>query len=117
MFPLVARPWPPGPRAPGGGRETVPHLQFKAEKGDVILVKKLDRLGHDTADMIQLIKEFDENGVAIWFLDDGISTEGTMGKISVTILSTVAQADREPILERTYEGQLEAKANSVRSHR
>ncbi len=29
---------------------------------DVILVKKLDRLGCDTADMIQLIKEFDAQG-------------------------------------------------------
>ena len=37
--------------------------------------------------MIQLIKEFDENGVAIRFLDDGISTEGTMGNMVVTILS------------------------------
>ena len=78
-------------------------LQLKVEKGDVILVKKLDRLGRDTADMIQLIKEFDENGVAIRFLDDGISTEGTMGKMVVTILSAVAQAERERILERTNE--------------
>ena len=31
-------------------------LQLKAEKGNVILVKKLDRLGRGTADMIQLIK-------------------------------------------------------------
>lgn len=29
---------------------------MKVEDGDVILVKKLDRLGRDTADMIQLIK-------------------------------------------------------------
>jgi DNA invertase Pin-like site-specific DNA recombinase len=36
--------------------------------------------------MIQLIKEFDELGVAVRFLDDGISTEGTMGKMVVTIL-------------------------------
>ena len=64
-------------------------LQFKAEKSDVILVEKLDRLGRDTADMIQLIKEFDENGVAIRLLDEGISTEGTMGKMVVTILSAV----------------------------
>ena len=89
-------------------------LQLKAEKGDVILVKKLDRLGRDTADMIQLIKEFDENGVAIRFLDDGISTEGTMGKMVVTILSAVAQAERERILERTNEGRLEARAKGVR---
>jgi DNA invertase Pin-like site-specific DNA recombinase len=46
----------------------------KVEEGDVILVKKLDRLGRDTADMIQLIKEFDAQGVAVRFIDDGIST-------------------------------------------
>jgi len=46
-------------------------LRVKVEEGDVILVKKLDRLGRDTADMIQLIKRFDEMGVAVRFLDDG----------------------------------------------
>lgn len=49
-------------------------LRVKVEEGDILIVKKLDRLGRDTADMIQLIKEFDEMGVAIRFLDDGIST-------------------------------------------
>ena len=48
-------------------------------------------------------------GVAIRFLDDGISTEGTMGKMVVTILSAVAQAERQRILERTNEDRLEAK--------
>jgi len=80
----------------------------------VILVKKLDRLGRDTADMIALIKEFDSIGVAIRFLDDGISTEGTMGKMVVTILSAVAQAERQRILERTNEGRIEAKARGVK---
>ena len=89
-------------------------LKLKVEEGDTILVKKLDRLGRDTADMIQLIKEFDELGVAVRFLDDGISTEGTMGKMVVTILSAVAQAERQRILERTNEGRLEAKAKGIR---
>jgi DNA invertase Pin-like site-specific DNA recombinase len=89
-------------------------LQVKVEAGDVILVKKLDRLGRDTADMIQLIKAFDALGVAVRFLDDGISTEGTMGKMVVTILSAVAQAERQRILERTNEGRLEAKAKGVK---
>lgn len=88
-------------------------LRIKVEEGDVVLVKKLDRLGRDTADMIQLIKEFDEMGVAIRFLDDGISTEGTMGKMVVTILSAVAQAERQRIIERTNEGRIEAKAKGV----
>ncbi len=84
-------------------------LRVKVVEGDVILVKKLDRLGRDTADMIQLIKEFDEIGVAIRFIDNGISTEGAMGKMVVTILSAVAQAERQRILERTNEGRIEAK--------
>ncbi len=89
-------------------------LRVKVEEGDIILVKKLDRLGRDTADMIQLIKEFDGMGVAIRFLDDGISTEGTMGKMVVTILSAVAQAERQRILERTNEGRIEAKAKGIK---
>ena len=60
----------------------------------MILVKKLDRLGRDTADMIALIKEFDSIGVAI--------------------LSAVAQAERQRILERTNEGRIEAKAKGVK---
>lgn len=95
-------------------RDGLQLLRLKVETGDVILVKKLDRLGRDTADMIQLIKEFDEMGVAVRFLDDGISTEGTMGKMVVTILSAVAQAERQRILERTNEGRIEAKAKGIK---
>ncbi|HAK5293759.1 TPA: recombinase family protein [Salmonella enterica] len=95
-------------------REGLDLLRMKVEEGDVILVKKLDRLGRDTADMIQLIKEFDAQGVSIRFIDDGISTDGEMGKMVVTILSAVAQAERQRILERTNEGREEAKLKGVK---
>jgi DNA invertase Pin-like site-specific DNA recombinase len=95
-------------------RDGLNTLRHKVEEHDVILVKKLDRLGRDTADMIQLIKEFDKIGVAIRFLDDGISTEGNMGKMVVTILSAVAQAERQRILERTNEGRIEAKSKGIK---
>lgn len=95
-------------------RQGLKLLSVKIEQGDVVLVTKLDRLGRDTADMIQLIKEFDAMNVAVRFLDDGISTEGTMGKMIVTILSAVAQAERQRILERTNEGRIEAKAQGIK---
>lgn len=95
-------------------RDGLNTLRLKIEKGDVILVTKLDRLGRDTADMISLIKEFDAIGVSVRFLDDGISTEGTMGKMVVTILSAVAQAERQRILERTNEGRIDAKFRGVK---
>ena len=89
-------------------------LLLKVEKGDVIFVTKLDRLGRDTADMVQLIKKLDEMGVHLRFLEDGISTEGTMGQMVITILSAVANAERRRILERTNEGRLEAKAKGIK---
>ncbi len=95
-------------------REGLSLLRIKMEKGDVLLVTKLDRLGRDTADMILLIKEFDQIGVSIRFLQDGISTEGSVGKMVVTILSAVAQAEKMRILERTNEGRIEAKNRGVK---
>lgn len=89
-------------------------LKLKVEQGDVILVTKLDRLGRDTADMIHLIKELDEMGVYVRFLDDGITTEGPVGKMVVTILAAVAQAERHRILERTNEGRIEAKSKGIK---
>lgn len=95
-------------------REGLEILKIKVEKGDMVLVTKLDRLGRDTLDMIQLIKYFDKIGVSVKFLSDGISTEGTMGRMVVTILAAVAQAERERILERTNEGRLDAKERGVK---
>ena len=53
----------------------------------------------------------DKAGIAIRFIKEGLSTEGTMGKMVVTILSAVADAERE--LERTNEGRVDAMAKGV----
>ncbi|PCH95097.1 MAG: hypothetical protein COB83_09770 [Gammaproteobacteria bacterium] len=95
-------------------REELNVLRVKVEEGDLVLVTRLDRLGSDTADMIELIKEFDTAGIAIRFIKEGLSTEGTMGKMIVTILSAVADAERERILERTNEGRVDAMAKGVK---
>tara|TARA_R110002124_G_C8967846_1_gene514712 strand:+ start:1291 stop:1623 length:333 start_codon:yes stop_codon:yes gene_type:complete len=55
----------------------------------------------------------DKAGIAIRFIKEGLSTEGTMGKMVVTILSAVADAERERILERTNEGRVDAMAKGV----
>ncbi len=90
------------------------NLLHKVEEGDVILITKLDRLGRDTADMINLVSQFAKIGVAMRFLDDGISTEGSTGKMVITILSAIAEAERVRILGRTNEGRLEAKTKGIK---
>jgi DNA invertase Pin-like site-specific DNA recombinase len=69
-------------------------LLTKARKGDHLVVTKLDRLGRNTSDMIHIIEDLEQQGIAVKFLHDGISTEGSMGKMVMTILAAVAQAKR-----------------------
>jgi DNA invertase Pin-like site-specific DNA recombinase len=98
-------------------REGLQLLLTKARKDDHIIVTKLDRLGRNTSDMIRIIGGLHERGITVQFLDDGISTEGSMGKMVVTILAAVAQAERERILERTNEGRRAAMDRGVKMGR
>lgn len=71
----------------------------------------------DISGSISIIDQLHKRGIAVKFLDDGISTEGSMGKMVVTILAAVAQAERERILERTHEGRRTAISNGVKMGR
>ena len=84
---------------------------------DEIFCTKLDRLGRNTRDMISIIEELNNNSVHVTFIDDGISTVGTMGRMTITILAAVAQAERERILERTNEGREAAVKRGVKMGR
>ncbi|MGQ9445005.1 recombinase family protein [[Pasteurella] aerogenes] len=89
-------------------------LQIKVEQGDEILVTRLDRLGRNTLEMIQLIQDFDKQGVYVTFLKEGLSTKSTVSRLIITILSAVAEQERERILERTREGRLAAKDKGIK---
>lgn len=95
-------------------REGLQRLLARAEKDDIILCTKMDRLGRNTADMINIVDTCYKKGIAIRFLENGLSTEGTMGKMLIQILAAVAEAERERILERTNEGRIAAMASGVK---
>lgn len=95
-------------------REGLRQLQAQVQQGDTVVVTKVDRLGRSIAELIELITAFDHRGVTVRFLDDGLSTEGGMGKMIVAVLSAVALAERQFIQERTCEGRLEAKEKGVK---
>ncbi|TKG12221.1 recombinase family protein [Vibrio sp. F13] len=80
-------------------------LLIRAERDDIILCTKMDRLGRNTSHMIKIVDSCYKKGVSIRFLDNHLSTEGVIGKMVIQILSAVAEAERERILERTNEGR------------
>ena len=94
-------------------REGLQRLLTKLSKGDHLIVTKLDRLGRNTVDMVTIIKNLNDRGITVEFIDDSLNTKGTMGKMVITILSAVAEAERERILERTKEGRDKAKQEGI----
>jgi DNA invertase Pin-like site-specific DNA recombinase len=72
-------------------------------------VTRLDRLGRDTRDVLNLIHEVEQRGAFVTVLDPHISTRGEIGHIVLTVLGMVAQMERRFIKERQREGIALAK--------
>ena len=68
----------------------------------------------NTADMIRVVDGCYKKEIAIRFMENGVSTEGTMWKMVIQILAAEAEAERERILERTNDGRIVALAAGVK---
>ena len=100
----------------GGSRDGRPELATVLEflrPGDEVVVTRLDRLGRDTRDVLNLIHECEEKGGFVTVLDPHVSTRGEMGHIVLTVLGMVAQMERRFIKERQRDGIENAKASGV----
>ncbi|WP_127754301.1 recombinase family protein [Devosia sp. 1566] len=97
----------------GGSREGRAELETVIEflrPGDELVVARLDRLGRDTRDVLNLIHECEQRKAFVTVLDPHVSTRGEVGHIVLTVLGMVAQMERRFIKERQREGIQQAKA-------
>ena len=100
----------------GGSREGRPELATVLHflrDGDELVVARLDRLGRDTRDVLNLIHECEQRGAFVTVLDPHVSTRGEMGHMIITVLGMVAQMERRFIKERQRDGIERAKAGGV----
>ncbi len=84
-------------------RDAIQELIKKVEdkEVDTIVVYKLDRLCRNTLDMLNLIQKFEKYGVSFHSITEKIDTKTAMGKFFITVLSALAQMERDQISERT----------------
>ena len=68
---------------------------------DAVIVYKLDRLSRKTLDNLTLIESFDKNGIAFHSIMEKIDTKSAQGRFFLTIISALAQMERDQIVERT----------------
>ena len=78
-------------------------------KGDKLIVTKLDRIARSATQGAELIQSLLDKGITIHILNMGVLDNTPTGKLIRTILLAFAEFERDMIVERTQEGKAIAK--------
>jgi DNA invertase Pin-like site-specific DNA recombinase len=78
--------------------------------GDTLVVWKLDRLGRSVKNLITLVGEINVNGIHFRSLTDSIDTGTPSGRFFFHVMASLAEMERELIIERTRAGLEVARA-------
>lgn len=86
-------------------------LLERMEEGDVLIVTKLDRLGRNAIDVRQTVEHLSANGIRVHCLAlGGVDLTSAAGKMTMQVLSAVAEFERDLLIERTHAGINRAKS-------
>ncbi|MDN6050554.1 recombinase family protein [Bifidobacterium mongoliense] len=80
-------------------------MQKALHDGDVVVVVALDRLGRNLKDIAALIQDWQDRGITLIALREGINTNTATGVMVAQIMGMVAELERKLILERTQAGR------------
>ena len=77
-----------------------------AREGDTVLIHDLSRISRNLADLLALMKDFDQRGITLVSLHESIDTGTPLGKLTLSIIN---EFERANLLERQREGIAIAK--------
>jgi len=87
------------------------NLLNKLERGDVLVVTKLDRLGRNAMDVRATVEHLAEIGVKVHCLQlGGVDLTSPAGKMTMGVIAAVAEFERDLLIERTQSGLTRAKS-------
>jgi putative DNA-invertase from lambdoid prophage Rac len=91
-------------------RKGFSNLLNKLESGDVLVVTKLDRLGRNAMDVRATVEHLEGCGVKVHCLQlGGVDLTSPAGKMTMGVISAVAEFERDLLIERTQSGLARAK--------
>ena len=85
--------------------------------GDILVVYKFDRLGRSLSDLLSVISDLHQKGVEIHSIKDDIDTSSTSGRLMMHIFASLAEFERDLIIERTQAGRKAAMARGKKMGR
>ena len=80
-------------------------IEAGKDQVDYVLVFKLSRFGRNAADVLSSLQRMQDYGVNLICVEDGIDSSKDSGKLMISVLSAVAEIERENILVQTMEGR------------
>ena len=80
-----------------------------AREGDTVLIHDLSRISRNLADLLALMKDFDQRGITLVSLHESIDTGTPLGKLTLSIIGAINEFERANLLERQREGIAIAK--------
>ncbi|MDK2375040.1 recombinase family protein [Serratia fonticola] len=90
-------------------------LADRMERGDVLIVTKLDRLGRNAMDIRKTVEQLQTAGIRVHCLAlGGVDLGSSAGKMTMQVISAVAEFERDLLRERTHSGIARAKAAGKR---
>lgn len=87
----------------------------KIQKGDTLMVTKLDRFSRTAAEGVTLIQELHTKGIVIEILNMGRADNTPMGKLMVTMLLAFAEFEHDQIIERLSTGKSIARSHGKKT--
>jgi DNA invertase Pin-like site-specific DNA recombinase len=85
-------------------------------EGDTLVIHSMDRLARNALDLLQIVRQLNERGVAVQFMKERLTftgVESPMAMLQLTILGAVAEFERALIRERQREGIALAKVKGI----
>lgn len=97
-------------------QQQIQKLLVKVQEGDLIIVKKLDRLGKSVSQVTSVMEELNKKGIHVKSIEDNIDTSNSteMTRAIMQLLPIFADMERNFILERTKPAIEKAKKNGVK---
>jgi len=86
----------------------------RQKRFSVVLVAAFDRVARSTRHFLQVVDELDSLGVVFLSRRENIDTSGPMGRLFVTLISSIAELEADLIRERVLAGMRRAKLDGVR---
>lgn len=95
-------------------RPSMKKLLDYAEAGDTVVVWRIDRLGRSLVDVLNTVNLLRDRGVHVRSISDGIDPTTSTGRLMLNMLATLAEYERELIVERVNAGIATARQRGTR---